>query len=99
MSSHLKLQHFADALELWQNIVVELEEGLLHLLLAVLQTSIDVIVITARLFHTECSKHSADHQRWTGCRICMFSRTSGFIERRHSNMWGKATLVLSCNLT
>lgn len=47
MSSHLKLQHFADALELWQNIVVELEEGLLHLLLAVLQTSIDVIVITA----------------------------------------------------
>lgn len=61
--------------------MVELEERLLQVLLAVFQPSVNVIVIAARLLHAKRCKHTADQQCGAGCGINVLPRTSGVITR------------------
>lgn len=74
---YLELQHLAHTPELWQDVVVELDEILLQLLLAVLQTRVDVVVVAARLLHAERCEHPAYHQRRGGCGVNVLARTPG----------------------
>lgn len=77
LSSHLKLNHFANTSELWQHIMVEVEERFQQVFLAVFQTGIHVVIITARLLHAKGCKHTTYHQRRAGCGIDVLPRTSG----------------------
>lgn len=51
-----------DAPELWQDVVVEVDEMLAQLLLAVLQAGVHVVVVPFGLLHPESEEHGADQE-------------------------------------
>lgn len=73
VAAHLELQHPPCVLELWQSVFIEIQELLVHFLLAVLKTGISVVVIPSALLHPECHKHPPHHQSGAGCWVLMLS--------------------------
>lgn len=59
---YLELDNFPCVPEFWKNVVVELQKLLPHLVLAVLETCVCIVIIASTLLHGECHKHTPDHQ-------------------------------------
>lgn len=87
---HLELHHSAHAPELGQNVQVEVQEGLVQVLLAVLQTSVHVVVVPPRLLHPEGHEHPADQQRRAGGRVGVLPRTPAATEKWKSKLYLKS---------
>ena len=79
---HLELHHVAEALELRQHVVVEVQEVVLQVLLAVLQRGVRVVVVAVTLVHAERHEHPADHQGGARRRVGMPPRTPLATESR-----------------
>lgn len=71
--AHLELDHLPHVPELGEHVLIEVQELLVGLLLAVLQAGVGVIVIPSALLHPECCKHASDEKGGARCGEIVFT--------------------------